>query len=110
LSKHVLKQKFKPKNVLFLLKNRKNSRALGASPTNSLASGGAGSFAPSFWGLCPQTPATAPHDKFLATRLIHYMLVRPFFQQLGSQIRFFAGFELGCPFERKKWGLYWAAT
>jgi len=21
------------------------------------------------WGLCPQTPATAPHDKLLATRL-----------------------------------------
>jgi len=32
LSKHILKQKFKPKNALFLLKNSKNRRALGAPP------------------------------------------------------------------------------
>jgi len=38
-----------PKNTLFLLKNRKNRRALGAPLPDSLASGG--------WGLCPQTPS-----------------------------------------------------
>jgi len=38
----------KPKYALFLLKNRKNRRALGARPPDPLASGG--------WGLCPQTP------------------------------------------------------
>jgi len=34
-----------PKNALFLLKNRKNRRTLGAPPPDPLASG----------GLCPQT-------------------------------------------------------
>jgi len=37
-----------PKNALFLLKNRKNWRALEAPPPDPLASGG--------WGLHPQTP------------------------------------------------------
>jgi len=50
-----------PKNALLLLKNRKNRRALGAPPPDPLASGG--------WGLRLQTPATAPYDEFLATRL-----------------------------------------
>jgi len=78
LSEHVLKQKFVPKNALFLLKNR---RALGVLPPDSLASGG--------WGfaLRPQLPAVGgfaprpslafgswprkslPHDEFLATCL-----------------------------------------
>jgi len=56
-SEHVLKQKFKPKygmpkNALFLLKSRKNPRALVAPPPDPLASGG--------WGLHPQASATAP--------------------------------------------------
>jgi len=40
LSEHVLKQKFKPKNALFLLKNRKIGRALGTPPPDPFASGG----------------------------------------------------------------------
>jgi len=40
------------KNALFMLKNRNNRRELGTPPPDPLASGG--------WGLCPQTPATAP--------------------------------------------------
>jgi len=42
-----------PKNALFLLKSRKNRRALGAR-----------------WGLRSQTPGLAPHDEILATRLV----------------------------------------
>ena len=38
-----------------------NFRALGAPPPHSRASGG--------WGQSPQTPNTAPHYEFLATRL-----------------------------------------
>jgi len=54
-----------------LLKNRKNRRALEAPPPAPLVSGG---FVPKLplasggWG--PQTQRLAPHDKFLATRLI----------------------------------------
>jgi len=40
-----------PKNALFLLKNRKNRRALGAPHPDPLASGG--------WGLRTQTPGLA---------------------------------------------------
>jgi len=41
------------KNALFLLKNRKNRRAMGAKPSDPLASGG--------WRLCTQTFAlTSP--------------------------------------------------
>jgi len=80
LSEHVLKQKFKPKYELFLLKNRKIRRALGAPPLDSLASGGG--------GHCPQRlrlqipiglwRVEAPpsdhrnsflHDEFLAARM-----------------------------------------
>jgi len=38
-----------PKNALFLVKDRKNRRALGATPPDPLASGG--------WGLHLQTPS-----------------------------------------------------
>ena len=72
---------------LFLQKNAKNSsaggsaprppclRRLGALPQNPQPPA-AGSFAPrpplasGSWGLRPQTPQTAPHCEFLATRLI----------------------------------------
>ena len=37
-----------------------NFLALGALPPDPRASGG--------WGFCPQTPKTAPHCEFLATR------------------------------------------
>jgi len=76
-----------PKNALFLLKNRKNSRGLGAPP-DPLASGGWGfcpkPLASDGWGLRPQTPigfrrleapppdprnSAPPHDEFLATHL-----------------------------------------
>ena len=42
-------------------KKTQNFRALGAPPPDPRVSGG--------WGLCPQTPKTAPHCEFLATRL-----------------------------------------
>jgi len=45
-----------PKNALFLLKNCKNRRALGAPPPDPLASGG--------WGIRPQTPVTTPMTIF----------------------------------------------
>jgi len=63
------------KNALFLLKNRKNRRALGAPPQTSLLPA-AGGFAPrppasGSWELHFQSPALAPsHDEFLVTRLI----------------------------------------
>ena len=45
---------------LFLQKNAKFLSAGGSAPKPP-ASGS--------WGLCPQTPKTAPHCEFLATRL-----------------------------------------
>jgi len=54
---------FSAKITLFLLKNRKNRSALGASRQTHYASGG--------WGLRPQAPALALfHYEFFAARLI----------------------------------------
>jgi len=43
--RYTVKQKFRPENAFFLLKNPENRQALGALPLDSLASGGCG-FAP----------------------------------------------------------------
>ena len=63
---YVLKTLFFIKIALklsYTCKKMQNLRALGAPPPNPRASGG--------WGLFPQTPQTAPHCEFLATRLTH---------------------------------------
>jgi len=70
-----------PKNALFLLKNRKNRRALGPQTPLPPAAGvftprppTTAGFAPrpplvsGSWGLRSHTPATASHDEFLAAR------------------------------------------
>jgi len=73
LSEYILKQKFKPKNALFLLKYRKNRWALGAPPPDPLASGGSSPTDP-HWLLAAGSSTPKPshqfhHDEFLATRL-----------------------------------------
>jgi len=51
-----------PKNALFLVKNRKNRRALGLRPQTPLP--------PAAGGSALRPPQQPPHDEFLATRLM----------------------------------------
>ena len=82
---HVLKTLFfyqnSPKIRLFLQKMQ-NFRRLGAPPPNPVPpeAGGSAPKPPDSggWGLRPQTPKTAPHCEFLATRLIKSLSFRTF--------------------------------